>query len=83
MANQQGIAMKPKDFRKFSAAAKTLTPHKGQVLKVSRWGFASGLQRYRCGACRVTFNALAETPLAGFAAQDKVHGVRRRVSCRH
>lgn len=24
---------------------------------VSRWGAASGLQRYRCGACKATFNA--------------------------
>src|SRR4030065_2358438 len=26
--------------------------------KVSRWGFTNGLQRYRCCACRATFNAL-------------------------
>ena len=32
--------------------------------QVSRWGFANGLQRYRCNACQVTFNALTETPLA-------------------
>lgn len=96
--------MKPKDFRKFSAVAKTLTPHQRQVLvdrlqpaaqasvschlienrvsaklvcphcqheKVSRWGFANGLQRYRCGACRATFNALTETPLAGLRHKAK------------
>ena len=29
-----------------------------------RWGRASGLRRYRCGACRKTFNALTGTSLA-------------------
>lgn len=33
--------------------------------QVSRWGFANGLQRYRCNACRATFNALTDTLLAG------------------
>ena len=32
--------------------------------KVSRWGSASGLQRYRCGACKATINTLTGTPLA-------------------
>lgn len=31
---------------------------------VYRWGKVSGLQRYRCRACRKTFNALTGTPLA-------------------
>jgi len=39
--------------------------------KVSRWGFANGLQRYRCGACRATFNALTDTPLAGLRHKAK------------
>ena len=43
---------------------KPLCPHCAHD-QVSRWGFANGLQRYRCNACRATFNALTETPLAG------------------
>lgn len=38
---------------------------------VSRWGFANGLQRYRCNACRATFNALTQTPLAGLRHKAK------------
>ena len=32
---------------------------------LQRWGYASGLPRYRCGACRRSFNAPTGTPLAG------------------
>lgn len=45
-------------------------PHCGHK-KVSRWGLASGLQRYRCGACHATFNALTGTPLARLRLKDK------------
>lgn len=38
---------------------------------ISRWGKASGLQRYRCGACKATSNALAGTPLARLRHKDK------------
>ena len=31
---------------------------------LQRWGHASGLRRYRCAACRKTFNALTGTSLA-------------------
>src|SRR4051794_24603159 len=31
---------------------------------LQRWGYASGLRRYRCTACRKTFNALTGTSLA-------------------
>jgi transposase-like protein len=31
---------------------------------LQRWGYASGLRRYRCQACRKTFNALTGTSLA-------------------
>ena len=41
--------------------------------KVSRWDFANGLQRYRCSACRATFNALTDTPLAGIAEADETY----------
>jgi transposase-like protein len=32
--------------------------------RLQRWGYASGLRRYRCRACRKTFNALTGTSLA-------------------
>src|SRR3954453_4439532 len=38
---------------------------------VVRWGAASGLPRYRCKACRRTFNALTKTPLAKLRMKDK------------
>lgn len=38
---------------------------------IARWGSASGLQRYRCTACRATFNALTGTPLARLRHKDK------------
>jgi transposase-like protein len=38
-------------------------PHCGGR-RLLRWGYASGLPRYRCGDCRRSFNALTGTPLA-------------------
>jgi transposase-like protein len=38
---------------------------------VVRWGRASALPRYRCKACRRTFNALTKTPLANLRMKDK------------
>jgi len=38
---------------------------------VVRWGEASALPRYRCKACRRTFNALTKTPLANLRMKDK------------
>jgi transposase-like protein len=38
-------------------------PHCGGR-NLQRWGRSSGLPRYRCGACRRTFNGLTGTPLA-------------------
>jgi transposase-like protein len=35
------------------------------------WGQASALPRYRCKACRRTFNALTKTPLAKLRMKDK------------
>jgi transposase-like protein len=49
---------------------KPVCPHCAHE-QVSRWGFANGLQRYRCNACRATFNALTETPLAGLRHKAK------------
>src|SRR4051812_16765467 len=47
--------------RAFAAAPRC--PHCGAE-RLQRWGFASGLRRYRCQACRKTFNALTGTSLA-------------------
>jgi transposase-like protein len=44
-------------------AAAPRCPHCGAE-RLQRWGFASGLRRYRCRACRKTFNALTGTSLA-------------------
>src|SRR5947209_12038907 len=44
-------------------AAATRCPHCAATA-LQRWGFASGLRRYRCQACRKTFNALTGTSLA-------------------
>jgi transposase-like protein len=45
-------------------------PHCGNH-DVVRWGQASALPRYRCKACRRTFNALTKTPLARLRMKDK------------
>src|SRR3954449_5617451 len=47
--------------RAFAAAPRC--PHCGAE-RLQRWGSASGLRRYRCQACRKTFNALTGTSLA-------------------
>jgi transposase-like protein len=47
--------------RAFAAAPRC--PHCGAE-RLQRWGHASGLRRYRCRACRKTFNALTGTSLA-------------------
>jgi len=39
--------------------------------KCARHGFANGLQRYRCCACRRTFNGLTGTPLARLRLKNK------------
>jgi transposase-like protein len=49
---------------------KMVCPHCAHDV-ISRWGFANGLQRYRCGGCRATFNALTDTPLAGLRHKAK------------
>ncbi len=42
-----------------------------QSERVRRHGQANGLQRYRCGECRRTFNALSGTPLSGLHQREK------------
>ena len=45
-----------------------------QSERVRRHGQANGLQRYRCGECRRTFNALSGTPLSGLHKREKWSG---------
>ncbi|GGY42757.1 transposase [Pseudoduganella albidiflava] len=52
------------------AAGKPPCPHCG-CQRSHRCGQASGLQRYRCVACRRSFNALTGTPLARLRLRDK------------
>src|SRR5690242_14965134 len=44
-------------------AAAPRCPHCAAA-RLQRWGHASGLRRYRCAACRKSFNALTGTSLA-------------------
>src|SRR3954465_2626047 len=46
-----------------AVAAAPRCPHCAAA-RLQRWGHASGLRRYRCAACRKTFNALTGTSLA-------------------
>jgi transposase-like protein len=46
-----------------SFAAAPRCPH-CQSMVIAKWGTANGLKRYRCKACKATFNALTGTPLA-------------------
>jgi transposase-like protein len=51
-------------------ADKATCPHcQGEGQK---WGFAAGLRRYRCRACKKSFNALTKTPLAFLKKRDKL-----------
>lgn len=46
-------------------------PKCGSSTKIIRWGLSAGLQRYRCGECKATFNALTGTPLARLRHKEK------------
>ena len=61
-------------------AGKPVCPHCKHE-QVSRWGFANGLQRYRCKACRATFNALTDTPLAGLRHKEKWIDYAQQLGC--
>ena len=52
------------------AAEKPLCPACGGQ-RCHRCGHANGLQRYRCVACRRSFNALTGTPLARLRLRDR------------
>ncbi|WBS00856.1 hypothetical protein OU994_21450 [Pseudoduganella sp. SL102] len=52
------------------ATGKPPCPH-CECQRSHRCGQASGLQRYRCVACRRSFNALTGTPLARLRLRDK------------
>src|SRR3954469_16076041 len=46
-------------------------PHCAEAAPPQRWGHASGLRRYRCKACRRTFNALTGTSLARLRKRER------------
>src|SRR4051794_22458119 len=46
-------------------------PHCAEAAPPQRWGHASGLRRYRCQACRKTFNALTGTSLARLRKKER------------
>jgi len=65
-----GHAQEARALIESRVGATPVCPHCGHQ-HTSRWGKASGLQRYRCGACHATFNALTGTPLARLRKKDK------------
>jgi transposase-like protein len=52
-------------------AAAPRCPHCAEAAPPQRWGRASGLRRYRCKACRKTFNALTGTSLARLRKKER------------
>src|SRR5689334_3933845 len=46
-------------------------PRCAEAAPPQRWGRASGLRRYRCKACRKTFNALTGTSLARLRKKER------------
>ena len=60
-------------------------PHCSSIA-ITKWGAANGLRRYRCKACKATFNALTGSPLAqlhnrelwGAYAQTMIDGLSLR-----
>jgi transposase-like protein len=65
-----GQAQVARDLIESRVGSTPACPHCGHE-KAARWGKVSGLQRYRCGACHATFNALTGTPLARLRRKDK------------
>ena len=69
--NQPVAAEAPEDAGKCASiadiearfAAALRCPH-CQSNAISKWGSANAMRRYRCNACKATFNALTGTPLA-------------------
>lgn len=51
-------------------ADKATCPHCGG--SGQKWGYAAGLRRYRCRACKTSFNALTKTPLAFLKKREKL-----------
>lgn len=50
--------------------ARSGCPHCGSA-EIRLWGRANGLPRYRCSACRKTFNPFTATPVAGLHKKDR------------
>ena len=59
------IAPEPEGIAAIEAAfAEALECPHCQSKDIGTWGSANRLRRYRCRACKITFNCLTETPLA-------------------
>jgi transposase-like protein len=58
-------------------AAAPRCPHCAAA-RLQRWGHASGLRRYRCAACRKTFNALPAPRWRGCARRPAGCATARR-----
>jgi len=65
-------------------------PHCGATT-IHKWGYRSGLQRYKCKECDKTFNTLTKTPLARLRhksmwkkyMQDLINGLTIEQSAKH
>ena len=68
--NQQTDATKILELIEARFELKSACPHCAGV-ELSRYGSASGLQRYACKNCHKTFNALTGTPLARLRHKSK------------
>lgn len=44
-----------------------------------RWGYESGIQRYKCRSCGRTYNALTNTPLASLRKKEQWHSNAREM----
>ena len=62
-----------------SAAQRNLACPRCRALQIHLHGCADGLQRYRCVACKRTFNALTGTPLARLRYKGKWLPVTARI----
>ena len=67
-----------------SAAAASRIEHSGcphcASRDLQRWGRVSDLPRYRCRACRRTFNGLTGTPMARLRKKDRWAALSRRTT---
>ena len=68
--NQLTDELKVNELIETAFDSKGSCPHCSHT-QIYRHGLVNGLQRYRCKACKKTFNALTRTPLAHLRHKDK------------